>query len=301
MSDDVNPTPRAISVVVASFRPRHLVEAAIRALGELVEHDDREVSVFLARAGDAEDVTDLAAGRPWLTVVPCADGATIPELRGAGMKAAGSGWIAVTEDHCLVDRDWLSCLARQAEAYDLVGGAMGNARPGLINWAAYFAEYGFFGPGANEGSDTPLMTGANMLYGPRVLDDVAEWAYSGLWEDVIHGRLLGRGARAAFEPDARVRQNGTYSLAAFCLDRYEHGRDYARVRVREQNVGRVGRFLSTPLLPAVLLARVGRSSAEVSPGRFLAASPVTLAFLSAWALGEAVGYLSGGRRVGESA
>ena len=282
-----------VTVVVASFRPLALVESAIAALQVAVDRAPGRASVVLARAGNAEDARRLARGRPWLTVLRCARGATVPELRGAGMREAGGGWTAVTEDHCLVDPDWIHAFGAATGSYDIVGGVMGNARPGIVNWAAYFAEYGFFGPGAIAAGGTPLVTGANVLYAPSVVRDVSEWASSGLWEDVIHARLQAGGARVGFTAEARVQQNGTYSFWAFCRDRFEHGRDYARVRVREQAVDRIPRLLSTPLLPAVLLARVWHASSGQAPGRFITASPITLAFLAAWSAGEAAGYLSG--------
>lgn len=284
-----------LSVVVASFRPVALVEACIGAMKEAVaEASRRRVHVYLARRGDAADVRHLQPDRPWLTVVPCSGAATVPELRGAGMKAAGNGSIAVTEDHCLVDASWLEVMARRADdEADVVGGGVGNARAGLVNWGAYFAEYGFFSSHRPEQRGLPLVTGANVMYGPEVSSKVGAWARQGLWEDVIHQRLQASGARFVFDRAARVRQNAAYSFAGFCGDRFEHGRDYARVRLREQSVGRLSRALTTPLLPIVLLARVRRAARGESPSMFRRAIPFTLSFLAAWSAGEAAGYLLG--------
>jgi hypothetical protein len=284
-----------LSVVVASFRSVDLVDACVEALDRAVaEISPRPARVFLARRGDADDVRHLERGRSWLTVVACPGATTIPELRGAGMGAAGGGWIAVTEDHCLVEPDWLSVLeGRTGEDVDVVGGGVGNARAGLVNWGAYFSEYGFFSSFRPEQPGPLLVTGANVLYAPEVSATVGEWAREGLWEDVIHGRLHSSGAHLSFEPAARVRQNARYSFVAFCGDRFEHGRDYARVRLREQEVGRLSRALTTPLLPVVLLARVRRSARGESPTMFRASTPFIFAFLAAWAAGEAAGYLLG--------
>jgi hypothetical protein len=123
---------------------------------------------------------------------------------------------------------------------------------------------------------------------------VAAWAGAGAWEDVIHARLAAEGARFGWVPAACVRQNLTYSLGAFCRDRYEHGYDFAVVRMAGAAGWRRGlRAAAAPLLPLVLAWRVWRRAGRAAPGPFWRALPATLAFLSAWAVGEAIGYVRG--------
>jgi hypothetical protein len=78
------------------------------------------------------------------------------------------------------------------------------------------------------------------------------------------------------------------------VDRYQHGHDYARMRLTEQGSGlRWIRLLASPILSVVLLSRVGKSSAGEDPGAFVRALPVTFAFLASWAIGEMAGYTRG--------
>ena len=283
-----------LTVVVASFRSQQLVEECVDALDVANTTQLPPVPVLLARGGDGKDVRHLTRGRPWLRVIPTGSSDSIPELRGTGMLAAESGWVAVTEDHCLVDPDWLTVLLGETRRkVDVVGGGMGNARPGPVNWGAYFAEYGFFSSARPQQDGFVLITGANVMYGPSVVGEVAAWAKDGLWEDVVHQRLFEDGSRLTFAPSARVRQNGTYGFVAFCQDRYEHGRDYARVRLREQGVSRAVRLLTLPLLPFVLFGRVRRAARGEDPRMFRLAALHTFAFLTAWAVGEGAGYLIG--------
>ena len=253
------------------------------------------VPVFVARSGSGEEVRHLFVDRPWATLVPVQVGPDVPRLRGEGMAAAGSGWVAVTEDHCVVDADWLEVVAGNAGGpFEVVGGGMGNARAGALNWGAYFSEYGFFSAGRPRGEGLSLVTGANALYGPEVCGRVAAWASEGAWEDVIHERLAAQGVRFLFAPDARVSQNATYNLASFCRDRFEHGHDYARVRLSETpGMFRAGRIATVPILPFLLTWRVGRAAARENPKAFLTSLPFTFAFFGAWSLGEAVGYWKG--------
>lgn len=282
-----------LRVVVASFRAPELLAACLDSIERARERVPADV--WVARPPHAGDVAHLFDGRPWAHLVEAPAGADVPRLRGAGMQAAGGGWIAVTEDHCVVAPAWLEALSAQTDgSCQLVGGGMGNARSGALNWGAYFSEYSFFSSARPAEEGAVLVTGANALYGPDVSADAAAWAAAGSWEDVIHQRLAEAGVRARFVPGARVLQNTTYRLGAFCVDRYEHGHDYARARLGEHpGASRAVRLLATPLLPLVLAARVGRAAAAESPGAFALALPFTLTFLTAWAVGEAVGYLKG--------
>jgi hypothetical protein len=137
------------------------------------------------------------------------------------------------------------------------------------------------------------LTGANVAYSREVVGEVAEWMTAGAWENVVHDRLAARrgGRGLLFVAEARVYHRHSYRFAAFCRDRFEHGRAYARDRMAERGSGRWARLALTPLLPLVLFKRVAGASAGESPGAFLLAAPVTLAFLAAWAVGEGVGYL----------
>ena len=98
----------------------------------------------------------------------------------------------------------------------------------------------------------------------------------------------------AMAPAAEMLQNQRYEVAPFCRDRFRHGLDYARVRLREQaGVSRWGRAITSPILPFVLARRVAVAVKPEDKGAFARALPLTLLFLGAWALGEMVGYARG--------
>ncbi len=152
------------------------------------------------------------------------------------MAQASGDVVALTEDHCIADENWVEALTLSASGdADVVGGGMDNARRSrAVDWAAYFAEYGFFSPERPERAEgPPLLTGANVAYKRHVIADVIGWAQDGEWENVAHTRLVARGSMLRFARTAAIYQNQTYSVAAFCADRYEHGRDYARKRLVE--------------------------------------------------------------------
>jgi GT2 family glycosyltransferase len=282
-------------VVIASNRDRALLQAC---LGSLLGQCQRlSAELLVARAGAAAELTSLSKTYPAVRFVPAPADASIPQLRAIGMAQASGDVVALTEDHCIADENWVESLTQSANSdADVVGGGMDNARRSrAVDWAAYFAEYGFFSSDRPEKTDsTPLLTGANVAYKRHVIADVIGWAQDGEWENVAHTRLVARGSMLRFARTAAIYQNQTYSVSGFCADRYEHGRDYARKRlVEDPNANRWVLFAASPALPPLLTWRVARAAARGRWGTFIRALPATVLFLTAWSVGEAVGYLRG--------
>ena len=286
----------AISVVVASNRPRALLDACLASL--LPQCERASAELIVARAGTAAELHELRTAMPDVCFVAAPPSATIPQLRGLGMAESTGDIVALTEDHCVADDAWVETLLQHAhDPADVIGGGMGNAqRDRAVDWAAYFSEYGFFAetrPEAASGT-RPLITGANVAYKRRVVGDVLEWARQGEWENVAHNRLTARGSALRFVRSAAVYQNKNYRFTEFCVDRYEHGRDFARKRLSEEPGSRRWLLLcASPLLPPLLAWRVAMAAAPARWRIFLRALPATFAFLTAWSIGEAVGYLRG--------
>ena len=289
-----------LSVVVASFRDARLLESCLDSLRMQCERLGAEIIVCRDQA--CGDLDEFARRYPAARVIPAPSGSTVPVLRGLGMQATRGAWVAMLEDHCVAADDWLTKLSA---AFDgsaaVVGGGMGNAQTGrLIDWGAYFSEYGFFDANrALEGQGAPLLTGANVAYARAVVPEVAEWMHNGDWENTVHHRLALAGQALRFVAEARVYQNLRYRFGAFCVDRFEHGRDFARTRLRLSQSGRLQRYAYaglSPMLPPILLGRLWRSATgrdTTQRAAFLRAGPFTWAFLASWSIGESVGYWLG--------
>ena len=284
----------AVSVVVASFRGLDILAQCLESLRPQCARLGASLVLARARRESDAELARVAAG---CRIVPAPPDAGVPLLRGLGLAAASGEWVAMIEDHCVADPGWLAALLAAADsATPVVGGSMGNARrERMTDWGAFFAEYGFYGvTGRGRAGQAPLITQANAAYHRSVLPSVAEWARSGSWENEIHDRLFAEGRRFRLVPTARVLQNLTYRLGAFCRDRFEHGRAYATTRTR--NLGTARRILlcaGTPVLPLVLARRVFRSVDPDERRYWLRGVLPMLVFLSAWALGEAAGYARG--------
>lgn len=283
------------SIVVASCRDPRLLERLLAALAPMAERLGAERVV--ARAGSAEEVAALAARHPGVRFVRAAPGTGVPALRGLGMQAATGDPVAVTEDHLVPAPDWLDRLMPAlGPGIGAAGGGMANGdRLGLLAWAAYFSDYGFYSIGRRDPAGAiPLLTAANIVYPRRVVADVAAWSLAGEWENVLHDRLRAQGERLAFEPRAVVYHVQRYGLVEFCRDRYEHGLQYARSRLAEHpEANRWLLLLAAPFLAGLLFLRIARAAWRERPAAFLAATPLTLLLLGWWATGEAVGYWRG--------
>lgn len=283
-----------LSVVVASCRSRTLLDACLQSL--LSQCQEHSAKVIVARAADAAEIGALQAAYPQVRFVGAPATSTIPELRAAGMQAADGDIVALMEDHCIASRDWVSQMLRAHQpGVDVVGGAMDNAqRDRAVDWAAYFAEYGFFAEGDRSTKVNPLITGANVTYSRNALNEVIKCAMQGEWENIAHARLTAKGSAMQFLRTAAVYQNQNYRFRDFCRDRFEHGLGYARRRLREEGAGRRLLYLPGSLfLPLLLLVRIALKIGREQRTPFLRALPLTFGFLIAWSVGEAVGYWRG--------
>lgn len=284
-----------ISVVVASCREEGLLESCLNSL--IPQCEQHGADLIVARSALLHEIQLLELRFPGVRFVRVDAGESIPRLRAAGMAVAGGDIVALTEDHCMAADDWLAQMIHgHSQGRDVVGGAMDNAQwHRAIDWAAFFAEYGLFAEGGKPGTQ-PLLTGANVAYSRRVIDEVIAWARQGEWENVAHDRLHARGSTMHFLSTAAIYQNKSYGFWSFCVDRFEHGRDYARRRLVDEGSQR--RWIYIPgscLLPGLLTLRVARALARHQRFPFLRALPFTFAFLVAWSVGEAWGYTLGPR------
>ncbi len=149
-------------VVLVSLRQRQVLESALASL--VPQCHQAGVPLVVARRATEPDESWLTQAAPGCLVVHCHPGDDVPRIRGRGLERASADWVALTEDNCIADPEWL---ARLGEHFDhgaaVIGGTMGNAAmTRAIDGGAFFAEYGFFGPGKREKS-TVLATGANVV------------------------------------------------------------------------------------------------------------------------------------------
>jgi len=115
----------------------------------------------------------------------------------------------------------------------------------------------------------------------------------GFWEPDFHALLRAEGKTLSFVPAIRVTQGAPFGIRCFCMQRFRHGRHFGRMRLRGSSApARIARVFTSPLIPAVLLAKIfGRVVVNRQYfGRLLLSFPLLFVFVVAWTLGEVFGY-----------
>jgi hypothetical protein len=117
----------------------------------------------------------------------------------------------------------------------------------------------------------------------------------GFWERELHQALRAEGQELVFDPRIRVRQHACFDFLTFLRQRFQHGVQFGRARLRGQpRLLAPLAALATALVPFLLLWRTAaRAVAARRHLRALAwALPALAAFAVAWSAGEAAGYLA---------
>jgi hypothetical protein len=206
--------------------------------------------------------------------------------------------IALTEDHCLPAADWCKKVVEvhRAQGAAAIGGTVDNAATrGLIDWAAYWCEYGAFASPAAPGLVAALAA-ANVTYKRAALQRIGALERTAYHEGDVHARFMAAGDALWAEPRLRVWHKKHFTARSYCRERFAYSRWYAGGRRAQLNPPRRLLYLgATPLLPGLLLLRLFQRTQgrPAERRRFAAALPYLLLFVCVWAAGEAAGILWG--------
>jgi hypothetical protein len=273
------------------------------------------VQCIVVLRGTMGAVTSWERRYPTVTFV-CAANAPVPERRQLGVEVATGDVVGFIEDTTWPDEGW--CAATLAAFADkrtaAAGGPVRIAATLPSRYRALGAsEYGAFGtnrlpPTAISSAiyDRPVaasrVPGNNMAFRRLDLVETIEENDGGMFEGLTCARLLAKDRQIVFH----LPMSATYAVcdrhSAALATRLHHGRIYAAGHVRGRAwPSRLAHLAKTPLLPLLLTARAARS---LRSSGSLSARMATLFWVvlmeSAWALGEAVGVLTGaGKSVNE--
>jgi GT2 family glycosyltransferase len=285
----------SVSVVVAAWEDTAGLAECLESLAAQRE-DGTEVIVVCGAPSSAE-LKARFAGVTWLDA---GRDLPIPRLWSLGMERAGKDVVALTTAHFTPASDWVPVIRRSHARLESPG-IGGPIEPplggGLVDWATYFMRYSAYRRADREETRSDL-AGDNAAYKRAAVLAHPELLRDGFWEQEFHRRFLRAGRTLTFVPQMRVRQSTSYGFRRFLRQRFQHGRQFGRARLRGRGAGaRLLYVAASPLVPAVFLgkisARVLRGGRDL--GRFMAALPVLACFVLAWSAGEAAGYVGAGR------
>jgi hypothetical protein len=268
--------------------------------------DRAGIDALLAQAGgDVEVIVaerkdrPLASGRDdrRLTVVSLPETASLPRLLGAAIEQAAGDVVAILDAGCPVAEGWVRAVlgAHTAKHPVIGGGVEPEALRTRADWAAYFLDYARFmrplAPGVAR-----LVPGINVSMKRWALGVGTQYVEGEFWKAHWCRHLEARGWSLRVEPSMVVRYRRRSSLWPLLRQRFHHGRCFAGMRRADtRGARRIAYVLGTPLLPALLLARL---LVEVVPrrrrlGQLVLCLPVLGLALAAWSAGELLGYLAG--------
>lgn len=289
-----------ITVVVACASATSELGACVAAVQESCAGLRAEVLVVDGVSHGGMDV--IARRHPSVKIVAAPAGALVPSLWATGIVRASAGAVALTTSEFMVDRGWARALLD-----GLAAGAAGVGGPFVLGAgvpaagaAAFFLRYSAFltAPG------TPVreIAGDNAAYTRDALARHGGDDPRGFWEVEFHRSLRAAGERLAWSDRAVTVCHTMPPLGHMIRQRFAHGRHYAAWRVASGQRGGVAVAVAAPLVPFVLVTRIGRRVVRHARYRsaFARALLPLFALATAWALGEAWGALAGDAS-GESA
>ena len=287
--------PPLLSVVVPAVNTLADLEDCLRALEAQRADVALEALVVVRLPGNAG--AEIARRFPWVRTFPVPAGTTIPQMRALAIRAATGDAVGVIEDHVLVPPGWARrMLEALGEGHQVVGGAVANAATArLVDRAAFLCEYSQLIPPIPAG-EVDGLTGNNVVYRRALLQALDAVLDEGRWEDRLHAAIRASGVPLTCRPDIVVGHKKHYTVGEYVSQRYLYARSYAGARVAgAPRARRLAYGLAALALPPVLLARIVRRlvAKRYALGTLVVSLPLQLLFVSAWGLGEVVGYVAG--------
>ena len=287
-----------LSVVLADTGGGWSIDAAVRALNESCLSLVTELIVVRTAGHRGPDVPrlDFSAVR----VEQSRSGVLTPHLWGTGATFARGRVVAFTTDQQRVGRSWARALCETIDK-----GVVGVGGPIVLSphadsgtTAAYFVRFSAFTPEAWPGiAPARDVAGDNAAYERAAVVRHDDLLREGFWEVEFHRRFEREGRQLQMVPGAVATLAGPMSFRALMSQRFLHAREFGAARVRRHGESRTKLLLSAPLVPFVLLGRMGRRT--MSAGRyrrqFVRSLPALFVLAVAWAAGEVFGGLGHGR------
>jgi hypothetical protein len=213
-----------------------------------------------------------------------------------GLNIARGRVVAILQDYGVPDPDWCGrVLEAHQLPYGVIGGAVEHEGKGVLNWAAYFLDFGSYQLPLCEGPSENL-TDANISYKHAVLELVR-----GLWaerykEAAVNSALAKKGIVLWLRPQIVVRQNcGKQSFSQVAIQRFCWGRLFGCIRAQESPfMFRLFYIVISPVIPFILIARIAWKvfAGKRNRFRFIQSFPQVVAMILCRSAGEFVGYMT---------
>jgi glycosyltransferase involved in cell wall biosynthesis len=283
-----------LSVIVASIYSQLVLK---KCLDSILANDCENVEIIVAHNSANEPLTDLIAEYADVCFIEFAEKATLPVLWAAGIARSSGEIVAVTDSSCVVTENWISAIlaAHQSDS-PVVGGAVEMSESkSLVDWAAYFCEYGQFMKPLKAGA-AQVLPGNNISFKRWTLEKNKRFVENGFWKTYLCQQLQAEGIKLISAPSMLVYYKKSFELMPFLVRRFHHGRCFAGMRIEQVTVFKCALLaVGTIFLPAVFLVRMVAPVLQKRRfGReFFLSFPISILAILFWSVGESCGYLAG--------
>jgi len=287
-----------VSVIIASVESAESIGRCIESVRAALQGKYSEVIVVDASRDTSADIAERELGHA--AVIRCAPGTLTPELWAAGIVRSSGRVIALTTGHFEVGPSWMENLETALrEGHTGAAGRLdlGNATS-VTDWAVFYLRYSeFLREPKQVQRGVAGIPADNAAYDGEAIRQFVKNSDDGFWEVEFHRQLHAAGGSLAMVPGATARYARSFPFLTIARHRFHHGRHAGAWRVSRALRSPVMIVAGTPLVPFALALRAWR---RVRPmlqhrGRFLRALPAFLVLAGCWAVGEAVGAVSGAR------
>jgi glycosyltransferase involved in cell wall biosynthesis len=285
-----------LSIIVASYDSGDLIKSCLESLTN--QNTDQPLEIIVVDSSMDGVANLMKETFPGVRLYQFFERKFCGDARNVGLSVARGEIIAFIDADCTADQNWANQILQAHQSSHLaIGGAIANANPqSAIGWASYFCEFSQWMPGF------PLrhmadIAGANMSYKRRAFAEYGlfiEGSYSSDTE--FHWRLEKNGRVLQFVPSILVFHHNLDRFGRFLRHEFEHGRSFARVRMKSQNFLEWRRLfygVFSFLIPGWLFLKIGLRNLRnrIYLFHFMKVSPLLILGLLSWSLGECAGYL----------
>jgi len=292
------PEKPQLSIIVASYDSGNLIERCLESLEN--QNTDQPLEIIVVDSS-MDGVSNLIKKTfPDVRLYQFSERKFCGDARNFGVSVARGEIIAFIDADCWADQNWANqILKAHQSSYLAIGGTIANSNPGsTIGWASYFCEFSQWMPGFRSRNLADI-AGANMSYKRKAFQEYGlfiEGTYSSDTE--FHWRLRRNKSCLQFVPSILVFHHNIDQFKRFLRHEFEHGRSFARVRMKSQDFSEWRRlFYGTFsfLIPGWLILKIGLRNLRnrIYLFHFLKASPLLMLGLISWSLGECAGYVRG--------
>jgi glycosyltransferase involved in cell wall biosynthesis len=301
-------------VIIPAFNARKTIGAALDALSR--QDTSLPYEVIVVDSGTDGAAALVRGEYPSVLLLDFPERKYAGHARNLGIARSRGEVLAFTDADCVAPPNWIDTVGRlhgltpdggagaEGTTPPVIGGAVKNGNPeAYLGWGYYLTEFNNWLPGlpATSVPDVPgccwtMKRWVYEKYGPFI-----EGTYCS--DSAFHWKMAEDGLRPAFAPELFVYHFNLEELREYVAHEVHHGRCFANVRVQEREMSRseaFSRALSAPTLPALLFVRACKRVLRSGDHRaqMLRTAPVVTLGMTAWSLGELLGYAAhaAGRR-----